>query len=104
MTTFDEREKAEENRFAHEEELLFKARARRNRLIGEWAAGKLGLTGASAHDYAQSLVALEAKDGKDLKIVEKLVADLTPHGVSEHRIRRELDEQMASALAHLKKA
>ena len=103
MTGFEEREKAEENRFVHEEELLFKARARRNRLVGEWAAGKMGLSGQAAQAYAQSLVTLDATDGKDLKIIERLKADLAAHSVSEHQIRRELAEQLPLAMDYIKK-
>lgn len=103
MTGFDEREKAEENRFVHEEELLFKARARRNRIVGEWAAGKMGLSGRAAETYAQDLVSLDATDGKDVKVLAKLKADLAPHGVSEHQILRELAEQLPLAIAYIKK-
>ncbi len=100
MTTFDDREKAEENRFAHDEEVLFKARARRNHLVGLWAAGKLGLEGGGAENYALALVSL----GPDQKVVDKLKADLASHGVSDHQIHRELDQTMPIALDHVKRA
>ena len=61
MTTFDDREKAFENKFAHDEEMKFKAEARRNKLVGMWAAGVLGKTGDDAKAYAASVVAEDIK-------------------------------------------
>src|ERR1700758_5205646 len=65
MTTFDKREEAFERQFAHDEELKFKATARRNKMLGLWAAGKLGLAGAEAENYARSIVLAEFEQGGD---------------------------------------
>jgi hypothetical protein len=102
MSSFVERERAEEARFAHNEELVFKARARRNKLLGQWAAGKLGLTGKAADDYAISVVTADlAKPGDD-DVIEFLVKDLAPAGIAEHTIRHELADLMAKALNEIK--
>ena len=92
MTTFDEREREFEARFKHDQELQFKVKARRNRLVGLWAAGKMGLAGDEANSYAVSVVEAEF-DGGDKHVVEKLVADLAAKGqsASEAQVRFELD-------------
>jgi hypothetical protein len=81
MTTFDSREKGFENKFAHDEELVFKARSRRNYLLGLWAAEKLGKTGAEAESYAKSLVLVAMEKASDNGIIVHLakeLADKTP--------------------------
>jgi len=92
MALFDEREREFEARFKHDQELQFKVKARRNRLIGLWAADEMGLTGEAASAYAKSIVEA-AFDGGDKNIVEKLVADLAAKGVSrtEAQINFELN-------------
>ena len=102
MSSFDERERAEEARFAHNEELVFKATARRNKLIGYWAAGKLGLTGKAADDYALTIVAADLAKPGDEDVIAQLVKDLSATGTAEHTIRHELADQMAKALAEIK--
>ena len=82
MTTFDAREKAFENKFAHDEELIFKARARRNRLFGEWLAGKLGLSGDAVKEYAGSVVAADLEEEGDADVIRKVVADAEAKGLS----------------------
>ncbi len=79
MTTFDEREKEFEARFKHDEELRFKVTARRNRLLGLWAAERMGLTGEAAEAYAKEIVDAEFGGG-DRRVVDKIVADLTAKG------------------------
>ena len=103
MTTFDKREEGFEQRYAHDEELRFKATARRNKLVGLWAAEKLGLTGQAAEQYATEL-ALSDFARQDTKVVGKLRGDFDAKGlgVSEYQIRRKLDELMSLALAQLK--
>ena len=81
MTTFNEREKEFEARFKHDQELQFKVKARRNRLLGLWAARRMGLAGEAADAYAKEVVDAEF-DGGDRHVVEKLVADLNAKGES----------------------
>ena len=104
MSGFEERERAEEARFAHNEERVFKARARRNRLIGLWAAGKLGLAGKAAEDYAGIIAAADLAKPGDEVVIAHLVKDLGPKGVAEHTIRHELADLMAKALEELAKS
>ena len=104
MTTFNSREDGFEAKFAHDEEIQFKARARRDRLIGHWAAMRLGLEGAAAEAYAKRLVALEFEADPNRAIVIKLHADLAADhlGDTEAQIAAKLDELMATALAQVK--
>ncbi|AHD01061.1 DUF1476 domain-containing protein [Leisingera methylohalidivorans] len=96
MTTFDEREQAFEAKFAHDEEMQFKARARCNKLVGLWAAELLGKSGSSAHDYAQSVVSADLVEAGHDDIVRKLAGDLGPRA-SENQIRSKLLEMMPRA-------
>jgi hypothetical protein len=93
MTTFDEREKEFEARFKHDQEFRFKVTARRNKLLGLWAAERMGLGDAAAEAYAASIVEAEFAPGGDRHIIEKLIADLAAKGqsLSEAQIRFELD-------------
>src|SRR5580658_1793023 len=90
MTTFDKREEAFEQQFAHDEELKFKATARRNKLLGLWAAEKLGLSGAEADSYALAVVMVELEDSGDHDVAGKIRKDFAANGVqqSEHQIAR----------------
>jgi hypothetical protein len=102
-TTFDKREEDFERQFAHDEELRFKAIARRNKLLGLWAAGKLGLSGAEAEAYAKELVLAEfGPAGED--VFRKVRTDFDAKGVaqSDHQIRRHMDELLAQALIQIK--
>jgi hypothetical protein len=92
MTTFQHREKEFEARFKHDEELKFKVTARRNRLLGLWAAERMGLSGAAADAYAHKVVETELKGG-DPKVVEKVCTDLNAKGqtCTPAQIRFELD-------------
>ena len=104
MSTFEKREENAEKQFAHDEELRFKALARRDRLAGLWAAEKLGKTGAEAETYAASLVAAEMKRDADDVVFHKIRKDFDAAGVaqSDHQIRRELEELMARATNDVK--
>jgi hypothetical protein len=92
MTTFDEREKDFEARFKHDQELQFKVTARRNRLLGLWAAGRMGLSGDPANAYAKEVVDAEFAGG-DRHVVAKIVADLGAkgHTITEAQVKFELD-------------
>jgi hypothetical protein len=103
MTTFDKREEAFEKHFAHDEELKFKATARRNKLLGLWAAEKLGLGGAEADSYALSVVMLEFETTGDRDVTHKIRKDFDAKGVaqSDHQISRTMTELMAKAVADI---
>ena len=103
MTTFDKREEAFEQQFAHDEELKFKATARRNRMMGMWAAEKLGLTGAEAATYAKGVVAAEFEEGGDNAVVTMVMTDLVAKdvNVNEEDVRARMDELMAQAVAQV---
>ena len=104
MTTFDKREEGFEKKFAHDEELKFKASARRNKLLGQWAAEKLGLTGAEVDAYAKEVIAADFEEAGDEDVFRKLRKDFDAKGVSEsdHQIRRTMQELMETAVAQIK--
>ena len=104
MTTFDKREDGFEKQFAHDEELKFKANARRNRLLGLWAAEKLGLAGADAATYAKAVVMADFEEPGDNDVFKKIRTDFDAKGVtqSDQQIRRTMDELMAKAVAEIK--
>jgi len=104
MTTFDKREEGFEKQFAHDEELKFRATARRNRLLGHWAAEKLGLTGAEVDAYAKEVIAADFEEAGDEDVFRKLRKDFDAKGVvqSDHQIRRTMQELMATAVAQIR--
>ncbi len=104
MTTFDKREEAFEQQFAHDEELRFKATARRNKLLGLWAAEKLGLSGAEADKYAKSVVVSDIENLGAHDVMRKIRADFDAKGVaqSDHQIGRVMTELMEKAIADIK--
>jgi hypothetical protein len=104
MTTFDRREEAFEKQFAHDEELKFKATARRNKMLGLWAAEKLGLSGAEADSYALSVVMYDLEDTSDHDVVHKIRKDFDAKGVaqSDHQIARTMTELTERAIADIK--
>lgn len=106
MTTFDDRERAFEAKFAHDEEMMFRVTARRNRLLGQWAAGKMGLTPEETDAYAKAVVQAEFEEAGDEDVVRKLVGDLTAAGVSvdEAEVRRALETQAVEARRQLLEA
>lgn len=106
MTTFDQRKDGFEKKFAHDEELQFKATARRNKLLGMWAAEKLGLSGDAATAYAKDVVASDFEEAGDDDVMRKVLADFKAKNVdqSEHQVRRTMDELMATAIDQIKSA
>ncbi len=104
MTTFDKREEGFEKQFAHDEELKFKATARRNKLLGRWAAEKLGLSGAEAESYAKSVVMADFEEAGDHDVMRKIRTDFDAKGVaqSDHQIGRVMTELMEKAIADIK--
>ena len=104
MTTFDKREEGFEKQFAHDEELRFKATARRNKMLGRWAAEKLGLSGDEAEAYAKEVVLADFEEAGDHDVFRKIRRDFDAAGVnqSDHQIRRTMDELMAQAIEQIK--
>jgi hypothetical protein len=104
MTTFNERKDAFERKFALDEELRFKATARRNKLFGLWAAAQLGKGGADAESYAKSVVLADFEESGDADVIRKVKADLESAGkpASEQELRRNLEELMIRAVDEIK--
>jgi hypothetical protein len=103
-TTFDKREEGFEKQFAHDEELRFKAMARRNKMLGLWAAGILAKSGADAEAYAKEIVMAEFEAGGDEVVMRKLLKDLQPKGVTEEQVRTRMAELLREAVAQIKKS
>ena len=103
MTTFDKREEGFEKKFAHDEELKFKAMARRNKMLGLWAAEKLGLSGPEADAYAKEVVLSDFEEAGDHDVFRKIRKDFDDKGVtqSDHQIRRTMDELLTQAVAQI---
>ena len=97
MTTFDERQRSFEKKFALDQELKFKAEARRNRLLGQWAAEKLGLSGAAVDDYVKAVRKADLAEKGDGDVVRKIRQDFDQKGVAVSDA--ELNEAMANFLA-----
>lgn len=104
MTTFDDRKDAFEKKFALDEELQFKANARRNKLLGLWAAEKLGLQGAEAEAYAKSVVVADFAEAGDEDVFRKVRDDLNGKApaVTDQQIRAAMDELLAKAVEQIK--
>lgn len=104
MSQFDERARGEEKKFQLDQELEFKAHARRAKLVGLWAAGLMGLSDEAAQDYAKSVVVADLEEAGQEDIFRKLRADLDMHAValSDHQIRAKMDECLAEARAQVK--
>ena len=104
MTTFDSRKDAAEKKYAHDADLMFKATARRNKLLGQWAAEKLGKSGAEAEEYAKSVVMADFEEAGDDDVARKVLADLKAAGVeqSEHQVKRTMEELLAKAIEQVK--
>lgn len=100
---FDDREKAYENKFAHDEELEFKANARRNRLLGLWAAELMGLSDEAATAYAAQVVKADLAEAGDQDVFRKVRADLDAEGanVSDAELRAKMDTLLAEARDHV---
>jgi hypothetical protein len=104
MTTFDKREEGFEKKFAHDEELRFKANARRNKLLGLWAAEKLGLSGPTADAYAKEVVVADFEEAGDDDVFRKIRKDFDAKGVaqSDQDIRKAMIDLMAQAIDQIK--
>jgi hypothetical protein len=103
MATFDDREKSFEHKYKHDKELEFKVNARRNKLLGLWAAAELGLTGGDAEAYAKSVVMADFEKPGDEDVVEKVVADFTAKGIemTPHRVRKHMADLLPAARAQV---
>ena len=99
MTTFDEREKGFEAKYKREQEIQFKVTARRNKLLGLWAAEKMGIAGADAGAYAKEVVISDFEKPGEEDVVEKVMGDFTDKGVAtdEAELRKEMERLMALA-------
>jgi len=104
MTTFKNREQGFEKKFAHDEELKFKATARRNKLLGLWAAAKMGITGEAAEAYAREVIKADFQEAGDNDVFRKIRGDFDARGVeqSDHQIRRTMDELLQTAMDQLR--
>jgi hypothetical protein len=104
MTTFDKREEGFEKKFAHDEELRFKANARRNKMLGLWAAEKLGLSGEDANAYAKDVVMSDFEEGGDHDVFKKIRKDFDAKSVtqSDQQIRAVMNDLMEKAIADIK--
>jgi hypothetical protein len=104
MTTFDKREEGFEKKFAHDEELKFKSEARRNKLLGTWAAEKLGLSGPAADAYAKEVIMADFEAPGDEDVFKKLRADFDAKkiAVSDIELRKQMDELLSKAIADVK--
>lgn len=106
MSTFDERGDAFESKYAHDQTLRFKAMARRNKALGLWAAEKLGLSEEAAQAYAKEVVVADLEEHGDEDVFRKLRTDFDAKGVqvSDHQIRRNMDEFLAQAVQAIRTA
>jgi hypothetical protein len=104
MTTFDKREEGFEKKFAMDEEQKFRAEARRNKLLGLWAAEKLGISGDAANAYAKEVVTSDFEQAGDGDVVQKVMGDLGAKGaaITERELRAKMDELMALAIVQVK--
>ena len=103
MTSFDDRETSFETKFKHDKELEFKATARRNKLLGLWAANLLGIHGADAEAYAKAVIKADFEKPGDQDVVDKVLGDFKERGVdiSEHRLRKQMIELMVTAVSQV---
>jgi hypothetical protein len=103
MTSFDDREKSYEKKFALDEELQFKSNARRNKLLGLWAAEKLGMSGDDAKAYAREVVKADLEEPGEEDVFRKIRGDFDGKGVeqSDHQIRRAMADLMAEAVRQI---
>ena len=103
MTTFDDREKSYEKRFAMDEELKFKAEARRNRLLAQWAAGKLGLSGPAIDDYVKAVRKADLATKGDEDVFVKIKADFKDKGVAvpDPELRKAMADFLADAVRNI---
>jgi len=101
MPSFDDRESAFENKFAHDAQMLFRAEARRNKLLGLWAADLLGKSGDEAAAYAVEVITADFEEAGDDDVMRKVTKDLAEKGVSEQQVRAQMNELLAQAVAQI---
>ena len=101
MVDMRDRQEGFERKFAFDEELKFKAYARRNKLLGLWAAEQLGKTGPDAEAYAKEVVLADFEEAGDGDVARKVIADLAPKGISETQVREKMNELLATAVAQI---
>lgn len=106
MTTFDDREKSFEKKFAHDADLKFKAEARRNKMLAEWAGAKLNMTPAQIADYVKDVRRADLAEKGDEDVFRKLRADFDRHkvAVSDQELRTQMHEMLARAVAEVEKS
>ncbi|HEX2762525.1 MAG TPA: DUF1476 domain-containing protein [Allosphingosinicella sp.] len=106
MSTFDDRERAFETKYARDQEMQFRIVARRNRLLGTWAAGLMGLSEAEAQAYASDVIRADFEEAGDEDVIRKILGDLTSAGVDcdEARIREALEHKTVEARRQLMEA
>lgn len=106
MTTYDNREKAFENKFARDADLKFKAESRRNKAVAEWAAGKLGITGDAVADYVKAVRRADLEEAGDDDVVRKIKKDFADKSVSvsDDEIKEKMIESLAKAVADIESA
>lgn len=106
MTTFDDREKGFEKKFAHDAELKFKAESRRNKMLAEWAGSKLGLSGTAMEDYIKAVRRADLQEKGDDDVLRKVKADLDAKGLgfSDKQIRDVMSELLAKAVTEIENA
>ena len=106
MSSMKDRQDGFEKKFAHDEETRFKATARRNKLLGLWAAGLLGKSGDEAEAYAKEVVKSDFEEAGDEDVFRKVRTDFDAAGVaqSDHQIRRQMEELLAQAIEQIKNA
>lgn len=99
MTTFDGRERGEESKFARDEEMQFRIQARRNRLVGQWAAARMGLSSAETEAYAKGVVQADFEEAGDEDVIRKLLGDLISAGIdaNEGEVRTALADKAVEA-------
>ena len=106
MSNFGEREKGFEKKFAHDADLRFKAESRRNKMLGEWAAGLMGITGTGVEDYVKAVRKADLQEKGDDDVLRKVVKDLTDKGVkvSQAEVTKKMGEFLAAAVQQIEGA
>jgi hypothetical protein len=106
MATFDEREKGFEKKFAHDADLQFKAESRRNKMLAEWAAGLMGITGTDVEDYVKAVRKADLAEKGDQDVIRKVLGDLSAKGVktTEAEIVKKMHEMLAIAVQQIEGA
>ncbi len=102
MSSFDEREKGFEKKFAHDEEIQFKISARKNKYLGEWASKILGYNDEKENNYIQSVIKADFAEAGDDDVFRKLKSDLKDHNISDEEIRKKMDELNEKAKSEFK--